>query len=58
MDLFPAPDPNQSEKWYPDPDQNILDPPHCHTAHLQGRLKKLESGTNIDWGTAEALGKV
>ena len=29
MDLFPAPDPNQSEKWYPDPDQNILDPPHC-----------------------------
>uniref|UniRef100_A0A0N4ZSZ6 RRM domain-containing protein n=1 Tax=Parastrongyloides trichosuri TaxID=131310 RepID=A0A0N4ZSZ6_PARTI len=29
--------------------------PHLAKMHVQGRIKKMETGENIDWGTAEAL---
>lgn len=29
--------------------------PHLKKHHIEGRIKKLQSGANIDWGTAEAL---
>jgi len=29
--------------------------PHLRKHHIEGRIKKMESGQNIDWGTAEAL---
>ena len=29
--------------------------PHLLKHHIEGRIRKVESGTNIDWGTAEAL---
>jgi len=29
--------------------------PHLKKTHIEGRIKKLESGAGIDWGTAEAL---
>merc|ERR1712042_118513 len=28
---------------------------HLKKHHIEGRIKKLESGSGIDWGTAEAL---
>ena len=35
------------------PDFNVHS--HLKKHHIDGRLKKLETGTGIDWGSAEAL---
>ena len=31
------PDPDQNEKWYPDPNQNVFDPSHCISFSFAGK---------------------